>query len=108
MLISKKKLQLLKQMFSVPYRPALSKYQSDKFEKINFGNNIIDYLNNKTLTNHPVSSSLNIKNSSMERTFDNGNVKKTMSFPSYEFTSNINSNINYYPGNTNIINQKKE
>jgi hypothetical protein len=108
MLISKKKLQLLKQMFSVPYRPALNKYQSDKFEKINFGNNITDYLNNKTLTN-PISTSVNIKNSSIERTFDNGNMKKTMSFPSYEFNSNINYSIDdfnyslYYPLRNEII-----
>ena len=94
MLVSKKKLQLLKQMFSVPYRPALSKYQSDKFDKINFGNNITDCINNKSVAT-PFSNSLHIKNSSIERTFDNGNIKKTMSFPSYEFNSNINSNINY-------------
>ena len=96
MLISKKKLQLLKQMFSVPYRPALSKYQSEKFQKINFGKNITEHLNNtnKSLS-IPFSPSININNSSIEKTFDNGKRKKTMSFPSYEHTSKINSNINY-------------
>ena len=86
MLLSKRKLQIIEEMFTMPYRPILSSYKSDKLD--------MSEINNKISTNHYLSSSLKKKNSINNKSLELTKSQKS-SFPSYEFNSDINSNINY-------------
>ena len=84
MLLSKRKLQFIKEMFVMPYRPNLSNYQSEKFDMSKF---------NTKSTNHAPSYSYNKKSSFNEKSLEITKSQKS-SFPSYDY-SDINSNINY-------------
>jgi hypothetical protein len=54
MLLSKQKIQSIQKIFTVPYRPSISTYQSEEFSMQNFEEQINKYLNNE---NNPNSSS---------------------------------------------------
>ena len=86
MLLSKRKLQFIEEMFTMPYRPVLSHYKSDKLD--------MSEINNKMSTNHILLSSLNKRNSINNKSLELTKSQKS-SFPSYEFNSDINSYINY-------------
>ena len=89
MLLSKRKFQLLQQMFKVPYRPSNQKYNSEEIELIKFSNYLSKHLyNNSSTILTPSHRKSSLKDVTIE-----GNEKKS-SFPSYDL-SNINSNINY-------------
>ena len=85
MLLSKRKLQFIKEMFVMPYRPNLSNYQSEKFDMSKF---------NTKATNHAPSYSYNKKSSFNEKSLLEITKSQKSSFPSYDY-SDINSNINY-------------
>ena len=50
MLLSKRKFQLLQQMFKVPYRPSNQKYNSEEIELIKFSNYLSKHLYNNSST----------------------------------------------------------
>lgn len=83
MLLSKKKIDNIEQLFVVPYRPTLSNLN------INLDKDELKILDKK----------INVETSNIQSTerksMENKNIMKS-SFPSYEFKSNINDmNINY-------------
>ena len=86
MLLSNRKLRIIEEMFTMPYRPVLSHYKSDKLD--------MSEINNKISTNHFLSSSLNKKNLINNKSLELTKSQKS-SFPSYEFNSDMISNINY-------------
>ena len=84
MLLSKKKLQFINNMFTIPYRPNLPNYQEENLTKSKF--------NDKFSIKHHNSSFQ--KNNSFNNKSELTKSYKS-SFPSYEFNSEIISNINY-------------
>ena len=91
-------------MFSVPYRPNLSSFQSEKEDLVNFSN----YLNNYIATGR--SSKININKSRVSNGIFNSKTQeiKKSSFPSYNFNYNDYTNIKYsetvfYPLRDEII-----
>ena len=91
-------------MFSVPYRPTLSSFQSEKEDLVNFSN----YLNNYITTGRL--SKININKSGVSNGIFNSKTHeiKKSSFPSYNYNYNDYTNIKYsetvfYPLRDEII-----
>lgn len=104
MLLSRRKIQNIQQMFSVPYRPTLSSFQSEKEDLVNFSN----YLNNYIATGR--SSKINTNKSGVNNSIFNSKTQeiKKSSFPSYNFYYNDYTNFKYsetvyYPLRDEII-----
>ena len=90
-------------MFSVPYRPTLSSFQSEKEDLVNFSN----YLNNYIATGR--SSKININKSGVNSIFNSKTQEiKKSSFPSYNYNYNDYTNVKhsetvFYPLRDEII-----
>jgi ElaB/YqjD/DUF883 family membrane-anchored ribosome-binding protein len=91
-------------MFSVPYRPTLSSFQSEKEDLVNFSN----YLNNYIATGK--SSKININKSGVSNSIFNSKTQeiKKSSFPSYNYNYNDYTNFKhsetvFYPLRDEII-----
>ena len=104
MLLSRRKIQNIQQMFSVPYRPTLSSFQSEKEDLVNFSN----YLNNYIATGR--SSKININKSGVSNSIFNSKTQeiKKSSFPSYNYNYNDYTNFKhsetvFYPLRDEII-----
>ena len=103
MLLSRRKIQNIQQMFSVPYRPTLSSFQSEKEDLVNFSN----YLNNYIATGR--SSKININKSGVNSIFNSKTQEiKKSSFPSYNYNYNDYTNFKhsetvFYPLRDEII-----
>ena len=103
MLLSRRKIQNIQQMFSVPYRPTLSSFQSEKEDLVNFSN----YLNNYIATGK--SSKININKSGVNSIFNSKTQEiKKSSFPSYNYNYNDYTNFKhsetvFYPLRDEII-----
>lgn len=104
MLLSRRKIQNIQQMFSVPYRPTLSSFQSEKEDLVNFSN----YLNNYIATGK--SSKININKSGVSNSIFNSKTQeiKKSSFPSYNYNYNDYTNFKhsetvFYPLRDEII-----
>ena len=103
MLLSRRKIQNIQQMFSVPYRPTLSSFQSEKEDLVNFSN----YLNNYIATGK--SSKININKSGVNSIFNSKTQEiKKSSFPSYNYNYNDYTNVKhsgtvFYPLRDEII-----
>ena len=104
MLLSRRKIQNIQQMFSVPYRPTLSSFQSEKEDLVNFSN----YLNNYIATGR--SSKININKSGVSNSIFNSKTQeiKKSSFPSYNYNYNDYTNVKhsetvFYPLRDEII-----
>ena len=104
MLLSRRKIQNIQQMFSVPYRPTLSSFQSEKEDLVNFSN----YLNNYISTGR--SSKMNLNKSGVHKSILNSKTQemKKSSFPSYNYNYNDYTNYKYtetvfYPLRDEII-----
>jgi gas vesicle protein len=104
MLLSRRKIQNIQQMFSVPYRPTLSSFQSEKEDLVNFSN----YLNNYISTGR--SSKINLNKSGVHKSILNSKTQemKKSSFPSYNYNYNDYTNYKYtetvfYPLRDEII-----
>ena len=103
MLLSRRKIQNIQQMFSVPYRPTLSSFQSEKEDLVNFSN----YLNNYIATGR--SSKININKSGVNSIFNSKTQEiKKSSFPSYNYNYNDYTNVKhsetvFYPLRDEII-----
>jgi len=104
MLLSRRKIQNIQQMFSVPYRPSLSSFQSEKEDLVNFSN----YLNNYISTGR--SSKININKSGVSNGIINSKTQeiRKSSFPSYNYNYNDYSNFKhsetvFYPLRDEII-----
>ena len=103
MLLSRRKIQNIQQMFSVPYRPTLSSFQSEKEDLVNFSN----YLNNYIATGK--SSKINTNKSGVNSIFNSKTQEiKKSSFPSYNYNYNDYTNFKhsetvFYPLRDEII-----
>ena len=104
MLLSRRKIQNIQQMFSVPYRPTLSSFQSEKEDLVNFSN----YLNNYITTGRL--SKININKSGVSNGIFNSKTQeiKKSSFPSYNYNYNDYTNVKhsetvFYPLRDEII-----
>ena len=109
MLLSRRKIKNIEQMFSVPYRPTLSSFNSEKEDMIKFSNYLNNYLTNGKSLNKPISKSRTTNSQLLNKTND---IRKS-SFPTYNFNSYNNYTIDYsptmiYPLRNEIIIQNPE
>ena len=87
MLLPKRKIQIINQMFTVPYRPCLLSYQEEKNDLRKLDNHLTNHFNNRNSINNAFSNYTLKQNNSKT-------IKS--SFPSYNFYPNYNTYNNNY------------